>query len=97
MKHLFKMAVLLSLVFVGGCVPFWRKWMRDDDAALRPARISQAHETWCYKTLGAIDCYPGPQRLPPESLVSVDPPDRFPLSRADHAKAVAAYETQSKK
>ncbi|MDD3182703.1 MAG: hypothetical protein PHD48_07880 [Alphaproteobacteria bacterium] len=92
MKSLFKIVVILSLISVSGCVPFWRKWMHDD-AAMKPSPTAmKAHESWCYQTLGAIDCYPGPQRISPESLVSVDPPSRRPLTRQDYVKAVSDYE-----
>ena len=87
MKSLLKTLVILSLMTVSGCVPFWRTWWRDmgfgEHSAGQPA-----HESWCYKTLAEIECYPGPQRLSPESLVSVDPPSRFPLTREGHAKAL---------
>ncbi len=53
-----------------------------------PVASLPPHESWCYNTLGQIECYPAPQNFPPESLVSVDPPSRFPLTREDHAKAL---------
>jgi len=89
-----KKAVLLSLVLLGGCVPFWREWMRPAPPARAPNAM-RLHETWCYNSLGSIDCYAGPQRLPPESLVSVDPPSRFPLTREDHARALAEAERRA--
>lgn len=97
MQHLFKTVIILSLILVSGCTPFWRKWMHDDGGKPATSTAMIKHESWCYNTLGAIDCYPGPQRLPPESLVSVDPPSRYPLTRADHAKALAAYGLEANK
>ncbi len=43
------------------------------------------HESWCYRTLGKVDCYDRP--LPGEAsrLVSVDPPSRMPLNREAYA------------
>ncbi len=84
MKSYLKTIALISLIVCSGCVPFWRQGKSAEVVPMLPV-----HESWCYKTLGQIDCYPKPQRLPPESLVSVDPPSRFPTSREAYAKALA--------
>ena len=90
-----KSLVLLLLVGLGACTPFWRQWGKGDaNAIVGPAKPVQ--ESWCYKTLGRIDCYPVPQRMPAESLVSVDPPSRFPASREAYAKALADSQTVKK-
>lgn len=100
MKRAVKCAAILALVFLTGCVPFWRQWMREGKGEkVTPATYSvlQKHEDWCYNTLGAIECYPGPQRgLPPESLVNVNPPSRYPLTRDAYMKAMVDYESQKK-
>lgn len=98
MNSFVKSCVIVSLVFVTGCVPFWRKWMPRSNAPT-PATYSvlQKHEDWCYDTVGEVECYPGPQRgIPPESLVNVNPPSRYPLTRADYNRALAEYEAQKK-
>lgn len=95
MNRLIKTGVILSLIVTSGCVPFWRTWLRGEEGAA-PRTVVQPHETWCYRTLGQIDCYHLPQRFPPESLVSVDPASRFPLSREDYAKALAEAQKSEK-
>jgi len=96
MNSFFKLGVILSLLFVSGCVPFWRGWMRGDNPTAATYSTLQPHEAWCYSTMAKVDCYPGPQRVPPESLVNVDPPSRYPLTRAAYAKALADYEAAAK-
>jgi len=96
MNTFFKTGIILSLVFVSGCVPFWRKWTSNNGPTPATYSTLPAHESWCYRTMGEVDCYPGPQRVPPESLVSVDPPSRYPLTRDDYAKALAAYQSAPK-
>ncbi|HAX90592.1 MAG TPA: hypothetical protein DCY07_00060 [Rhodospirillaceae bacterium] len=88
MKSSVKTIALLCLLSVTGCVPVWQQWGKPAKPA-KAYSVLPAHENWCYSTLGAIECYPAPQRFPPESLVSVDPPSRFPLTREAHAKALA--------
>ncbi len=39
------------------------------------------HESWCYATLGAPECYSLPQKHSPASqLINVDPQNRYPLT-----------------
>lgn len=98
MKRLIKNLVVLSLILTGGCTQVWHRLMPEEEARPQPMTAMQPHESWCYTTLGQIDCYPGPQRsLAPESLVSVDPPSRYPLTRDAYAKAVNDYELLGKK
>lgn len=87
--------LLIGLLTLSGCVPFWRQWMRPA-APAKPYTVLPPHENWCYSTLGQIECYPTPQRLPPESLVSVDPPSRFPLTREAYAQAVTEAQQPKK-
>ena len=37
------------------------------------------HESWCYKTMGDIECYAHPQNVVPGRLVNVDPQNRYPV------------------
>ncbi len=46
------------------------------------------HESWCYHTLGTIECYDAPQDTPPGRLVNVDPPNRYPLNRKAYAESL---------
>jgi hypothetical protein len=48
----------------------------------------QAPESWCYETLGQIDCYPQPQDVPPGRLVNVQPGDQRPLTRSEYRGAL---------
>lgn len=48
------------------------------------------HESWCYQSLGQIDCYVQPQPGRASQLLNVDPQSRFPLTEAEHQAAVAA-------
>lgn len=48
------------------------------------------HESWCYQSLGQIDCYVQPQPDRGSQLVNVDPQSRLPLTEAEHKAAVAA-------
>ncbi|MGE4351819.1 MAG: hypothetical protein AB7E52_06485 [Bdellovibrionales bacterium] len=95
MKAPLKIVVLLSLTLLGGCVPFWRQWLRGDEAKPLSFFAQPEPERWCYNTLGGIDCYEGPQPLPPESLVNVMPPSRFPPTREAYAAALAEYQSSS--
>lgn len=83
-----------GLVLLGGCSPTLKSWFQGGTGKPREAySVLPKHESWCYNTLGEIDCYPGPQSgLVPESLVSVDPPSRYPLTREDYAKALRDYQ-----
>lgn len=93
MSLLLKRLLVLSvcLFALGGCGSLLSEWAAklSTTPPRGPVASLPPHESWCYKTLGRIDCYPEPQDFPPESLVSVDPPSRFPLTREDHAKALA--------
>jgi hypothetical protein len=93
MKSLSKIALVLCLVALTGCVPFWRKWMKEPT----PQQHGPVAQTWCYRTLGQIDCYPAPQQsLSPDSLVSVDPPVYRPRSRDEYYKALEESQNPSK-
>lgn len=87
-------SLCLCLVLLGGCaqVDSLKAWAMGEKS--HPPRgayvITPARENWCYRTLGRVECYPEPQDLPPDSLVSVDPPSRLPLSAEEHARALAA-------
>ena len=48
------------------------------------------HESWCYETLGQIDCYVQPQPQRGGRLVNVDPQARYPLTTPEYNQAVAA-------
>ncbi len=47
----------------------------------------QSHESWCYRTLAAVDCYTQPQDESPERLVGVDPLKRQPITPEGHTQA----------
>ena len=57
---------------------------------LPPADLATAaapHETWCYKTLGTVDCYAQPQTNQAGRLINVDPENRFPMTTQAYNKA----------
>lgn len=58
-------------------------------AALQAAQIPP-HESWCYKTLGKVECYTEPQGTDAQRLVGVDPPSLTPQTRAGHTEAALA-------
>ena len=47
------------------------------------------HESWCYETLGQIDCYVQPQPQLGSRLINVDPQARYPLTKEEYNQAVA--------
>ncbi len=51
------------------------------------SQIAQ-HESWCYSTLGDPECYAHPQNVEPESLINVDPQNRYPLTRRQYYEAL---------
>lgn len=77
--------LLLAGLALSGCVPFWKK-NRAPGSTERPI---EPHETWCYKTMGETQCFSAPQNLPPDSLVMVDPPSRYPVNREEYQRALA--------
>ena len=95
MNRFFQASLLVSLVLITACTPFWRKGAWSETPAAS-APMGPVVESWCYRTLAAIECYPEPQRLPPESLVSVDPLSRRPATREDYAKALSAAQSKTK-
>lgn len=86
------MVFLLAVSLLGGCVPFWKKEAPpvSAEAPIKP------HETWCYKTMGETECFAGPQNLPPENLVMVDPPSRYPLTREAYQRVLAEAQGAAK-
>lgn len=100
MNRFIKIVAIFSLLIVTSCanphVIKARKWVREFYYG-PPKRVvvvpyNVADERWCYNTLGAVECYQKPQRLPPESLIATKPPSLFPQSREDYAAALAASE-----
>lgn len=96
MKRTALLVLILALTGLSGCSQYWDK-LTGKQKPKTAFTVLPPHENWCYGTLAAIECYPGPQRLPPETLVSVDPPSKFPLTREDHAKALRDYQNPPKK
>ncbi len=49
-----------------------------------------AHESWCYRTMGDVECFAKAQREAlPESLINVDPQNRYPLTAQEYRDEVA--------
>ena len=46
------------------------------------------HESWCYSTMGDVQCYPRAQDVSPGRLINVDPPSRYPLDTVAYRQAV---------
>jgi len=91
------MSALLCLLLLGGCsLSSFTRWAEGKNGPVKPYTILPPHESWCYSSLGAIECYPAPQNLPPESLVSVDPPSRFPMTREEYRKDLNAAQNTPK-
>ena len=84
------MTSLLGTLFLAGCgAPVALTAMEGGAMyATKPADLPPAdradqiapHESWCYRTLGTIDCYVEPQDTPASRLVMVDPANRYPLT-----------------
>ena len=94
--NLFLPLTLLGLL--GGCqtsMDSYFKGLLDPDGAAaekstRAAAQIQPHESWCYKTLGRVDCYTTPQSAEAERLIGVDPPAVMPTTKEGHADAALA-------
>lgn len=94
-----KWIVLCAFGFLlGGCRTSMDNYFKDlfnpeAAQAQKEARATSrlpTHESWCYRTLGKIDCYTTPQGGDSERLQGVDPPVRTPLTRESHADAALA-------
>lgn len=48
-----------------------------------------AHESWCYRTMGEVQCYAKAQDVHPERLINVEPQNRYPLTPKDYQDEVA--------
>ena len=46
------------------------------------------HESWCYHTLGEVQCYPHAQDIPAERLINVEPQNLYPLDLQAYRQAV---------
>ncbi|MBI1272710.1 MAG: hypothetical protein GC131_01305 [Alphaproteobacteria bacterium] len=47
---------------------------------IKPIEGEQPHQSWCYETIGEPDCYTGPQDVPKDRLINVDPVSQRPLT-----------------
>jgi len=48
------------------------------------------HESWCYRTLGDVECFAKAQEEAlPEALINVDPQNRYPLTAQEYRDEVA--------
>jgi len=90
MKKIACFSLVCFVLLTAACAPLWRQ--SGAGLAVQAPALGTTGESWCYRTLGTVECYAAPQRLPPESLFSVYPPDRYPSSREDYAKALAEAE-----
>ena len=93
----FGMAALCGLA---GCTGLTGPVIMAGDAAgiyaTKPAELPPAdtqdqipaHESWCYRTEGDVECYAKPQNVPPERLVNVEPQSRYPLDVASYQDAL---------
>ena len=97
--HPLKTCLSLALLgLLGGCqthIDNYFKELIDPDgvAAEKSARAAaqiQPHESWCYKTLGRVDCYTTQQSAEAERLIGVDPPAHMPVTKEGHADAALA-------
>lgn len=85
----------LGLVLgLSACVPFWKK--TGGPPAAPVSNAIPPHETWCYKTWDAPQCFSSPQDLPADLLVMVDPPSLYPLTPEDYRKAVESAKAVEK-
>jgi hypothetical protein len=95
MKHYTVLA--LSALLLGACTgPI----IMGTDAAItlatKPAEPPPAdiehqippHESWCYQTMGDIECYAHIQDVPPNRLVMVDPPEHYPVDLHEYHEAL---------
>ncbi|HBM90453.1 MAG TPA: hypothetical protein DD400_01035 [Rhodospirillaceae bacterium] len=96
--------LLLCPLFLSGCsslvekIPTWDEvffWKEKKPAFVR--EDIQAHESWCYRTLAAVDCYIQPQDVSPERLVGVNPLPRQPTTREGHTRARLQVEENTKR
>jgi hypothetical protein len=60
----------------------------DTPAAADTANQIPEHESWCYRTMGFVECYSQPQDVPATRLVNVDPANRYPLTARSYNEAV---------
>lgn len=77
--------LVACIVGVGGCVPFWMPIK----PRVHTANGERLHESWCYRTLAQVECYAKPQDAEPSTLVNVDPPLHYPLTREEYAKKLS--------
>jgi len=100
MMYFMRIFFVVSLVLLSSCanphVQKARKWAHD--LYYGPPKkhvvivLKKSDERWCYSTLGEVECYQKPQRLPPESLVAVEPAKLFPKSNEEYYAAIEASE-----
>ena len=91
------MLLLLALLPLSGCGwPFGVAATVGGDYLTRPDDLPPAdtasqiapHESWCYKTLGTVECYTEPQDTSAGRLMNVEPANRYPLTGKAYAETV---------
>ena len=78
----------LAALALAGCMPLFNKPGQQGTVMSKEDPLPE-HQSWCYQTLGAIDCYAHPQNFPPGRLVNVSPQSRYPLTAEEYGKTVS--------
>ncbi|MCL2469659.1 MAG: hypothetical protein FWF24_05455 [Alphaproteobacteria bacterium] len=97
-----KRFIWLSLVLcaLSGCARLSSFWHSVWDEPQRPFVVGSTMpetERWCYRSLGRIECYKEIQDFPPDTLFTVDPPSRQPMSRQAYEEELAKKARQPEK
>jgi hypothetical protein len=87
-NSLTKLMLLIPVLAMTGCVPFWQTWRPREPVTTMP-NGTPLRESWCYTTLAQADCYDKPQDVDGGGLISVDPPSRIPMTHEEYMKRVA--------
>jgi len=98
MKKEFPFVSLAAMLFLTGCNPpvgiglaeagaAWITKPSTPDAADTASQIAP-HESWCYRTLGTIECFDQPQDDAGNRMINVDPQNRYPLNARAYAEVV---------
>lgn len=91
--------VAFSLVVLCGCTgPIIAGTTAAVMFATKPEKLPPAdvagqipdHESWCYRTMADVQCYPSIQDVPPSRLVNVDPQSKYPVDLQAYNAALEA-------